>query len=55
MSAVTGVRDSGRDGITTGRTADRVWLYATILTVGYMISRGIAKADSRQPHDENGF
>ena len=22
--------------------ADRVWLYATILTVGYMISRGLA-------------
>jgi hypothetical protein len=33
--------------------ADRVWLYATVLTVGYMISRGIAKAGSRQPYDEN--
>jgi hypothetical protein len=32
--------------------ADRVWLYATILTVGYMISRGLAKAGSRQPYDE---
>lgn len=32
--------------------ADRVWLYATILTVGYMVSRGIAKAGSRQPYDE---
>jgi hypothetical protein len=32
--------------------AERVWLYATILTVGYMISRGIAKAGSRQPYDE---
>jgi hypothetical protein len=32
--------------------ADRVWLYATVLTVGYMISRGIAKAGSRQPYDE---
>jgi hypothetical protein len=33
--------------------ADRVWLYATILTVGYMVSRGIAKAGSRQPYDEH--
>ncbi len=32
--------------------ADRVWLYVTVLTVGYMISRGIAKAGSRQPYDE---
>jgi hypothetical protein len=33
--------------------ADRVWLYATILTVGYMVSRGLAKAGSRQPYDES--
>jgi hypothetical protein len=26
---------------------DRVWLYATILTVGYMLSRGLAKSGSR--------
>jgi hypothetical protein len=32
--------------------ADRVWLYATVLTVGYMVSRGLAKAGSRQPYDE---
>jgi hypothetical protein len=32
--------------------ADRVWLYATILTVGYMVSRGLAKTGSRQPYDE---
>jgi hypothetical protein len=33
--------------------ARRVWLYATILTVGYMISRGLAKSGSRQPYDED--
>jgi hypothetical protein len=33
--------------------ADRVWLYATILTIGYMVSRGLAKAGSRQPYDES--
>jgi hypothetical protein len=32
--------------------ADRVWLYVTVLTVGYMVSRGIAKAGSRQPYYE---
>lgn len=31
--------------------ADKVWLYATILTVGYMISRGLAKSGSREPYD----
>jgi len=35
--------------------ADKIWLYVTILTVGYMISRGIAKAGVRDPywHDRN--
>jgi hypothetical protein len=30
--------------------ADEVWLYITILTVGYMVSRGLAKAGSRDPY-----
>lgn len=30
--------------------ADKVWLYVTILTIGYMISRGLAKAGSREPY-----
>jgi hypothetical protein len=30
--------------------AEKVWLFATILTVGYMISRGLAKAGSRDPY-----
>jgi hypothetical protein len=29
--------------------ADKVWLYVTILTVGYLVSRGLAKAGSREP------
>jgi hypothetical protein len=33
--------------------AKQAWLYATILTVGYMVSRGLAKAGSRQPYDED--
>jgi hypothetical protein len=30
--------------------ADKVWLYATLLTIGYMISRGLAKSGSRDPY-----
>jgi hypothetical protein len=38
--------EGGRDFF----TADKVWLYATVLTVGYMVSRGIAKAGVRDPY-----
>jgi hypothetical protein len=34
-----------------GFGARQAWLYATILTVGYMISRGLAKSGSRDPYD----
>ena len=30
--------------------ADHAWRYVTYLTVGYMISRGLAKAGSRDPY-----
>lgn len=36
-----------------GLGARQAWLYATILTVGYMISRGLAKSGSHQPYDED--
>ena len=49
---VAGAVVDGTD--TTGYGAQEVWLFATILTVGYMISRGLAKAGSRQPYDEDG-
>jgi hypothetical protein len=32
--------------------ADPAWRYVTYLTVGYMISRGLAKAGSRNPKAE---
>ena len=31
-----------------------VWLYATLLTFGYMLSRGIAKSGSREAYWEGG-
>ena len=37
-----------------GFGAQKAWLYATILTVGYMISRGLAKAGSRDPYTHDG-
>jgi hypothetical protein len=36
---------------TGGFGARQAWLYATVLTVGYMISRGLAKSGSRDPYD----
>jgi hypothetical protein len=43
------VTDNGDDG--QGFGARSAWLYVTLLSIGYMISRGLAKAGSRQPHD----
>ena len=43
------VDDSGAGGF----GAKQAWLYVTILTVGYMVSRGLAKAGSHQPYDED--
>jgi hypothetical protein len=34
--------------------ASQAWLYATILTTGYMISRGLAKSGSPEPRDDDG-
>jgi hypothetical protein len=36
-----------------GFGARQAWLYVTILTVGYMVSRGLAKAGSRDPYDDD--
>ena len=36
-----------------GLGAKQAWLYATILTVGYMVSRGLAKAGSREPYSDD--
>ncbi|MBE2314606.1 hypothetical protein DVA67_001360 [Solirubrobacter sp. CPCC 204708] len=36
-----------------GFGAQQAWLYVTLLTVGYMISRGLAKSGSRDPYTES--
>ena len=33
--------------------ADKAWFYIVLLTIGYMVSRGLAKAGSREPYDES--
>ena len=38
-----------------GLGARQVWLYVTILTVGYMISRGLAKSGSRNPYWDDDY
>jgi hypothetical protein len=35
-----------------GSGAKQAWLYATILTIGYMVSRGLAKSGSSDPYDD---
>jgi hypothetical protein len=38
------VTDNGSDG--QGFSADHAWFYVTLLTIGYMVSRGLAKSGS---------
>jgi hypothetical protein len=45
-SAVT---DNGDDG--QGFGAKSAWLYVTLLTIGYLVSRGLAKSGSRHHED----
>jgi hypothetical protein len=42
-SNLVGLDENNRDYF----PADRAWLYVTLLTIGYMVSRGLAKAGSR--------
>src|SRR3954468_15819858 len=50
---IAGLVTKAGDGADDRFLSKQVWLYATILTVGYMVSRGLAKAGSHQPYDEN--
>src|SRR3954463_13251335 len=38
--------------IVDGFDAQHAWLYASLLTIGYMISRGLAKSGSREFYDD---
>ena len=47
---VTSDRGGGDAGVDTF-TADKAWWYITVLTVGYLISRGLAKSGVRGRDD----
>ena len=46
---IAGAQISEKNNVDAFR-ADKVWLFITILTVGYMISRGLAKSGSSEPY-----
>ena len=54
-SAFVGQGDGNGNGNVDAFPAVRAWLYIAIVGVGYMVSRGLAKAGSREPYwaDEN--
>jgi hypothetical protein len=49
---IAGNTVEGQEGGADYFAADKVWLYVTLLTIGYMVSRGLAKAGSRDPYDD---
>jgi hypothetical protein len=51
---IAGNSIEGKEGGADYFAGDKVWLYATILTVGYMVSRGLAKSGSREPYFAGG-
>jgi hypothetical protein len=48
---IAGAQISEKNNVDAFR-ADKVWLYITILTVGYMVARGLSKSGSREPYWE---
>jgi hypothetical protein len=49
-SAVVGQGDGNGNANVDAFPASRAWLYIAIVGVGYMVSRGLAKAGSREPY-----
>ena len=50
---LAGLLTSAGDGHDDRLGASAVWLYVTILTLGYMLSRGLAKSGSRDPYTDD--
>jgi hypothetical protein len=49
-SWIIGEGDGNGNGSADAFPAQRAWLYVAIVGVGYMVSRGLAKAGSREPY-----
>jgi hypothetical protein len=47
---IAGNSIEGEEGGSDVLDAGKVWLYAILLTIGYMLSRGLAKSGSRDPY-----
>ena len=50
---IAGAVTKAGDGQDDRFLSKNVWLYVAILTVGYMVSRGLAKSGSREPYSED--
>jgi hypothetical protein len=50
---IAGLATSAGSGHDDRLVSNQVWLYSVILTVGYMISRGLAKSGSRDPYSDS--
>ena len=44
------IKGGDSEGGTDEFTASQAWLYVAITTLGYMLSRGLAKSGSREPY-----
>jgi hypothetical protein len=53
-SAIVGQGDGNGNNNVDAFPATRAWLYIAIVAVGYMVSRGLAKAGSRDPYWSDG-
>ena len=49
--AVIGVLIAAAITDTSDFGTQEAWFYVTLLTIGYMVSRGLAKSGSREPFD----
>jgi hypothetical protein len=52
-SYMVGEGDSSNDSGEDIFAADKAWWYITLLTVGYLVSRGLAKSGSRTRGDDS--
>jgi hypothetical protein len=50
---VAGLLTKAGDGHDDRLQSSQVWLYITLLTLGYMLSRGFAKSGSRDPYTDD--
>jgi hypothetical protein len=53
VAAVIGVLVASAMVDATDFGAQEAWFYISLLTIGYMVSRGLAKAGSSDPYDDH--